>query len=96
MTDKDEQISLAPGAAVRLANIRGRISALQVKHNNVEIIFEGTANDVTLGTGDFSRNLKPTILEWLFHQQRVGFFWGALTFLWGIAWSAHKLFSGRT
>lgn len=95
MTDKDEQISLAPGAAVRLANIRGRISAFQVKHNNVEIIFEGTANDVTLGTGEFSRNLKPTILEWLFHQQRVGFFWGALTFLWGIAWSAHKLFSGR-
>ena len=95
MTDTGEQISLTSGAALRLADTRGRVAALLLRHKEVEVVkFEGTASDVTLGTGDFSRNLKPTILEWLFHQQKLGFFWGALTFLWGIAWSAHRLFSG--
>jgi hypothetical protein len=94
MTDTGQQIALARGAAVHLAGIRGDITALQVKGNQVQVKFEGTANAVTLGAGEFSRNLKPTILEWLFHQQRLGLFWGALTFLWGIAWSARRLFFG--
>ena len=94
MTDTGEQITLVPGADLQLANTRGRIAALQVTNKEIQVKFEGTASDVTLGTGDFARNLKPTILDWLFHQQRLGLFWGALTFLWGIAWSARKLFSG--
>jgi hypothetical protein len=94
MTDTGEQITLVPGADLQLANIRGRIAALQVTNKEIQVKFEGTASDVTLGTGDFTRNLKPTILDWLFHQQRLGLFWGALTFLWGIAWSTRKLFSG--
>jgi hypothetical protein len=94
MTDTGEQITLVPAADLQLANVRGRIAALQVTDKDIQVKFEGAANDVMLGAGDFSRNLKPTILEWLFHQQRLGFFWGALTFLWGIAWSARKILSG--
>jgi hypothetical protein len=94
MTDTGEHIPLAPAAALRLAEARGLVAALRVKPKEIQVKFEGTASDVTLGTGDFTRNLKPTILEWLFHQKKLGFFWGAITFLWGIAWSARKLYSG--
>lgn len=96
VTDTGEHISLAPAAALRLADARGLVTALQVTRANVQVKFEGTASDVTLGTNNFARNLKPTILEWLFHQQKLGFFWGAITFVWGIFWSARRFFSGNT
>jgi hypothetical protein len=96
MTDTGEQISIVPATALRLANIRGRISSLLVTSKDVQMKFEGTVNEVTLGTGKFSRSLKPTILEWLFHQQKLGLFWGALTFLWGMSWSAGRLISGAS
>jgi hypothetical protein len=95
MTDTGKHMPLAPAAALRLLEAHGLVAALRVTPKEIRVKFEGTASGVTLGTGDFSRNLKPTILEWLFHQQKLGFFWGAITFLWGLAWSARKLFSGN-
>jgi hypothetical protein len=94
MTDTGERIPLAPAAALLLSEANGLVGALQVTPNNLRLKFEGTASEVKLGTGDFARNLKPSILDWLFHQQKLGFFWGAITFLWGMAWSARKFFSG--
>jgi hypothetical protein len=95
MTDTGEHIPLVPAAGLRLDDARGFVTALKVTPKDVQVMFEGTASCVRLGTGDFARNLKPTILEWLFHQQKLGFFWGAITFLWGIAWSARKFFFGN-
>jgi len=93
MTDTGEHIALAPGAALRLSDAHGLVAVLKVKHKDVQVKFEGTASDVTLGSRNFARSLKPTVLEWLFHQQTLGFFWAAITFLWGIAWSTHRFFS---
>jgi hypothetical protein len=95
MTDTGEHIALAPGVALRLTDARGLVAVLKVKHKDVQVKFEGTAGDVTLGNRNFARSLKPTVLEWLLHQQTVGFFWAAITFLWGIAWSTRRLFSGN-
>jgi len=94
MTDINEQITLNPSAILRLMAVRGRITDLRLGSQGVRVKFEGTANSITLGNGDFARNLKPTILEWLIHQQKLGLFWGALTFLWGIFWSVRRLISG--
>ena len=95
MTDTDERIQLAPAAALRLVDARGLVAALKVTPKDIQVKFEGTASGITLGTGDFSRDLKPTMLEWLFHQKKLGFFWGAITFLWGLTWSARRLYSGN-
>jgi hypothetical protein len=94
ITDTGEKITLNPSATLRLMDVRGRIADLWLGSQEVHVKFEGTANKITLGNDDFARNLKPTILEWLFHQQRLGLFWGALTFLWGIFWSARRLITG--
>jgi len=93
MTDTGEHLTLAPEAALRLGNAQGMISTLQIGKDGVQVTFEGTAAEVTLGNGDFARNLKPTLLEWLYHQQTIGFLWGALSFIWGVGWSARKLFA---
>jgi len=95
ITDTGEQIPLVPAAALLLADAGGLVGTLRVAPNNVRVKFEGTASEVKLGTGDFARDLKPTFLEWFFHQQKLGFFWGAITFLWGMAWGARKFFSGN-
>jgi hypothetical protein len=95
MTDTGEHIALAPAAALRLSDARGLVAVLKVKHKDVQVKFEGTVGDVMLGNRNFARSLKPTVLEWLLHQQTLGFFWAALTFLWGIAWSTRRLFSGN-
>jgi hypothetical protein len=96
MTDSTEEITLSPESALRLTNVRGRITALQLTPDGVRAKFEGTASEVSLGTGDFARNLKLTVLEWAFHQQKLALFWGALTFLWGVIWSTRRLFAGVT
>jgi hypothetical protein len=96
MIDTGEQIPVVPATVLRLASIRGRVSTLLAPNKDIQVKFEGAANAVTLGTGEFSRSLKPTILEWLFHQQKLGLFWGALTFLWGMTWSARRLISGAS
>lgn len=94
MTDTDEHVTLNQGAALRLAEASGLVSTLKVTDKGIALAFEGTARGVTLGSRDFARNLKPTWLEWLFHQQKLGFLWTALTFLFGLGWSARKLMAG--
>jgi hypothetical protein len=93
MTDTGEHITLAPGSVLRFSDAHGLVAVLKVKRKDVQVKFEGTAGDVRLGSRNFARSLKPTVLEWLFHQQTLGFFWAAITFLWGVAWSARRFFS---
>jgi hypothetical protein len=94
ITATGEHIPLPAGATLHLDDARGLVAALRVAPKSIQLKFAGTASGVTLGAGDFSRNLKPTILEWLFHEQRLGFFWAVVTFLWGIAWSVRTLWAG--
>ena len=94
LTDADEQLTLSRGAALRLGDAHGIVSEMQVGKEGLHITFEGTVATVALGRGDFDHNIKPSLLEWLYHQQKVGFLWGAVTFLWGVIWSARKVLSG--
>ena len=94
MTDADEQLTLARGAALRLGDAHGIVSELQVGKDGLHIIFEGTVATAALGRGDFDHNVKPSLLEWLYHQQKIGFLWGAVTVLWGVIWSARKVMTG--
>jgi hypothetical protein len=94
LTDADEQLTLSRGAALRLGDAHGIVSEMQVGKEGLHITFEGTVATAALGRGDFDHNIKPSLLEWLYHQQKVGFLWGAVTFLWGVIWSARKVLSG--
>jgi hypothetical protein len=72
----------------------GAISALRVMPDGITVRFAGSVHGLTLGRANFARELRPTLIEYLFHQQTVGFLWGAVTFLWGMLWSARRLLLG--
>ena len=96
MTDVMADKRVKEGSFLRLLDTFGTVVALRVSPDGITIRFEGTARYISIGRGSFHKDLRPTVLEYLFHQEKVGFFWGALTFLWGLAWSARKiLFLGR-
>jgi hypothetical protein len=95
LTDTGEQVTLGEGAMLRLRGSSGTLTSLRIEAERIRVRFEGTADRITIGTGDFARDLRPTVLDYLFHQQKVGFLWGAATFLWGVLWSARALIATK-
>jgi hypothetical protein len=96
LTDTGEHLWLSPATALELEDAQGVVTALQISPNATRVQFEGSVRNATVGSGKFARKLKPTLLEWLFHQQTIGLLWGALAFLFGTALSARKFLSGQT
>lgn len=58
--------------------------------NSVQAIFEGSVSEILVGTEDFRDNLTPTYLQYLYHQQGLKLFWGALVFLIGVVWRIRR------
>jgi hypothetical protein len=50
-----------------------------------------TVEKVETGPTGFIKNRAPTWLEYLYHQQHLALFWGAVVFLWGMFWSVRNL-----
>lgn len=49
--------------------------------NDMEIFFEGTVDEASAGPRGFERDMTPSWLKWIYHQQRVAFFWIAFAIL---------------
>lgn len=62
-------IKLSPGYFVRLENVSGFIPQLHVD-KTISLRFEGTVTDVITGPPDYQRTLSPTLLEYLYYDQR--------------------------
>jgi len=86
-----EKLDLEQGSRLRLKGAEGIVSRLVVSAEGVDLSFEGEAQSAKIGPAGLERELKPSWLEYLYHQQRLGFFWAAATFLWGLLWSARTL-----
>lgn len=91
LTDVGRKSPLPSGEMLRIKNGRGRLTLLEIEPTQTAVRFEGFADDVSTGQGDFLVDLRPSLLDFLFHQQRIGFIWGGLTTLWGLLWSARIL-----
>jgi hypothetical protein len=87
-----EELQLDPGTRLRLNLVDGIVSKMTIGSEGVTLAFEGKVTSAFTGSPGFERELEPTLLEWLYHQQRLGFFWTVVTFLWGVLWSARTLF----
>jgi len=87
-----EELQLDPGSRLRLNLVDGIVSKMTIGSDGVTLAFEGKVTSAFTGAPGFERELEPTLLEWLYHQQRLGFFWTVVTFLWGVLWSARTLF----
>jgi hypothetical protein len=87
-----EELPLGPGSRLRLDGVDGIISKLTIGSDGATLAFEGKVKSASTGSPGFERELQPSLLEYLYHQQRLGFFWTVVTFLWGVLWSARTLF----
>ena len=79
------------GSRLRLEGAEGVISRLTIGPDGAALIFEGEVRSAATGPPGFERQLKPSLLEYLYHQQRLGFFWAVASFIWGLLWSARTL-----
>ncbi|WP_316205126.1 MULTISPECIES: hypothetical protein [unclassified Bradyrhizobium] len=86
-----EEVPLGPGNRLRFDVVDGLISKLTIGPTGTTLDFEGKVNKASIGPSGFERELQPSLLEYLYHQQRLGFFWTVVTFLWGVLWSARTL-----
>jgi hypothetical protein len=68
-------------------------SRLTVRGNGrgLEVLFQGTVDRLRGGPEGFVRDLTPSWLEYLYKQEQVAVLWGALVFLWGLAWKLRGL-----
>ena len=60
---------------------------LFLKDDKICIKFIGKVTKLMGGLKGFSKNYKPTYLEYFYNNQRLALFWSTLVFLFGIIWS---------
>ena len=66
---------------------KSRQADLIFKDDKFIIRLHGSALKLSGGFDSFSTNFKPTLLEYLYNNQRLALFWSAIVFLFGIIWS---------
>jgi hypothetical protein len=93
LSDTREAIELRAGDPLYLEGANGIISRLEIGPEGLQLWFDGEVQGISRGIPGYERNLKPTLLEYLYHQEKLGFFWGAVAFLWGLIWSGRRLLS---
>jgi hypothetical protein len=77
-----DMVSVRPAASAVLM-ARGEKEAIHVT-------LSGAANEVRVGDASSQRQLAPSVLEYLYSQKSLSFFWGAIVFLWGFIWSVRN------
>jgi hypothetical protein len=91
IVDTGETVSLAKASRLDLANATGLIGELTIDSEGLTVTFDGDVTDARLGPLGYQRELMPTILEYLYHQQKFGFLFTAASFVWSLLWSGRQL-----
>lgn len=83
---------LKRGDSLILDGVKSRRVILSKEKNGMLVIYEGYVSGIFAGPRGFENNLMPTYLEFIYHQERLVFFWSAVVFIWGMLWSIRNLF----
>jgi hypothetical protein len=59
-------------------------------NDNIHMQFEGVVSELFAGQEGFENNYMPTVLEYIYHNQKLTFFWSTIIFIWGVLWSIRK------
>ena len=52
---------------------------------------DGTVERVAVGARGRERDVTPSVLAYLYHNQRLAFLFAAASFVWGALWSLRRL-----
>jgi hypothetical protein len=91
LTETSETIPLREQESLRLDSAEGIIQELEIGADSLRIVFEGKVRKISKGSVGFAEDLTPSWLSYVYHQERLKFFWGAAIFLWGLLWSGRQL-----
>lgn len=94
LLETNKEITLHADDWLRLGRVEGHRLAIEFnpeKPDRFALLFHGTVETVETGPPGFIRNLAPTWLAYLYHQQSLALFWSAGVFLWGMLWSVRTL-----
>jgi hypothetical protein len=86
-----EKVTLDASTQLQLESLTVLVRELEIGPKTFRLSLEGTAKKASVGTAGFQQDLVPNWLSYLFHQERLSFFWGSIVFLWSILWSARQL-----
>lgn len=82
VTRRGDHIEIGDASDARLLEV--------VVGDTVDVAFEGKASSVALVQAGTRTDLRPTLLEYLYHNERLVFLWSALGIIWGMAWSVRR------
>jgi hypothetical protein len=91
VSETGEKFTLREKDHLHLEVSSGIIQEIELGSDALRISFEARARKASIGVTGLEENLVPTWLSYVYHQERLGFFWGAVVFLWGMLWSARQL-----
>lgn len=89
LTDVGRTVDLNAGDQLSMEGLSGQI--LEVRFDEqLQVQFRGRADSIRVGSTGFDQDLSPTLIDYLYHNQKIPLIWSALAFLWGILWSTRK------
>jgi len=77
---------LRRGDQLTLDGVRTKRLTLAQSPDGIHVSFEGTASKAIAGPEGFETNMKPSVLAYLYRQQPLAILWGAVAFVFGVAW----------
>lgn len=89
MKISNQMIALTEGDVLFLRIKKNKKINIYNSNNGVGLSFEGDVSQIFTGIKG-EKNIKPTYLEYYFHQKRQLTIWTALTGLFAILWSIHN------
>jgi len=86
----NSDIQLRANHSLQFVTPIGKIKRLEISENQFKGILEAELDDIILGSGNFSKSLTPSWLEWLSSMEQVSFFWGIFLYIAGIIVAVYK------
>lgn len=91
LTDIKKKIEAIEHDNLILRGIESRRFEVIWDRQILRVFFEGSVSGILFGPEGLERDLRPSILEYLYYRKSVIILWGCITFLWGILWGIRKI-----
>ncbi|MEK6374763.1 MAG: hypothetical protein AABO58_18955 [Acidobacteriota bacterium] len=83
-------LDLREGDVVGIRPTESAVLLTRGADDAIHVTLSGLVSSVRVGDSASQRNLAPSYLEYLYGKKSLGFFWGAIVFLWGLIWSVRN------
>lgn len=85
--ETDKETRLEEGDWLLLKKLQNRRIQITKSNSVLKIHIEGEVAKIRAGSELFEKNLKPTIIEYLYYTKSFAFFWSCIVFIWSLLWS---------